>query len=320
MSISVTRAVRVVTGASLLAIAISTAAGAQRSASDVRVTAIRPRLYLLVDSTDNMMVYLGKEASLVAGVQSPTLVARAKMLLAAEKAQPVRWALALESEAAPFYADGGWRASGAMTTAQEYLRTRMFFALHPAPDTATGVPHLAPRPIPPGAELPIVGFSQVLATYFGDGYEEEIHFIRERTGYTDADVVVHFERSGVVYLGNSYTTDGYPMIDTTRGGRINGLIATADFFLTNFLERPEKVAVIVPGRGPTTSREDLRAYHGMLVSVRDSVQKMVAAGKTQAEVIAATPSAPFDERWGHGPVTPAQFVAAVYRTVPRPKK
>jgi hypothetical protein len=267
-----------------------------------------------------MVVYMGKEGSLVAGVQSPALAARARALLASENARPVRWVLAMESESAPAYGDGGWRPTGATTVAHEYLRVRMYFAMHPAPDSATGAPRLPPRPVPPGAELPVVAFSQVLATYFGDGHEEEIHFIRERSGYTDADVVVHFERSGVVYLGNTYTTDGYPLVDTARGGRINGIITTANFFLTTFADRPEKVSVIVPGRGPTATLNELRDYRDMLVGVRDSVQAMVLAGKTLEETLAATPSSAFDARWGHGPVAPARFVTSVYRTIPRPKK
>jgi hypothetical protein len=295
-------------------------AAAQRGASFIRVTAVKPQIYLLADSSENLMVFAGTEASLVAGVQSPALVARAKALVAKERAGPVRYAVAMESERALAYGDGGWRASGTTTIAHEYLRIRMYLAMHPEPDSATGAPRTPPRPMVPGAQLPLLTFSQVLVPYFGDGHEEEIHFIRERSGYTDADVIVHFERNGVLYLGNTYTTDGYPLVDTERGGRINGIVNTADFFVKNFANKLEKVSVIVPGRGAPATLNDLREYRDMLVSVRDSVQAMVQAGKSLEETLAARPSAAFDARWGRGPVTSEQFVTAVYKTIPRPKK
>jgi hypothetical protein len=293
-------------------------ANAQPGALAVRVTMVKPQLFLVADSMDNLVVYTGKEASLVAGVQSPALVARAKALLSSEKAGPVRFVVMMESEDAPSYGDGGWRATGATTMAHEFLWDRIYMALHP--DSASAASNPSPRPVQPGADIPLIGFSAVVATYFGDGREEQIHFIRERSGYTSADVIVHIEQRGVVYLGNTYTTNGYPLINAKRGGRINGIIATANYFITSFGGREARASVIVPGRGPVGTLNDLHEYHDMLVAVRDSVQKMIEGGKSVDEAVAAKPSAAFDARWGHGPVTPDQFVASVYTTIPRPKK
>jgi hypothetical protein len=296
------------------------AALAQQDPSPVRVTQIKPRLYLIADSIDNLIVYAGKEASLVGGVQSPPLVARARTLLKSLNAPPVRHVVMMESEGAPHYGDGGWRKDGAMTFVHEALWARLWDTTHPSKDSlADGTP-IPSSVVASGADLPLVGFSQVIMLYFGSGVEEEVHFIHERSGYTDSDLIGHFERSGVLYLGNAFTTDGYPLIDLQRRGRIAGVIATAEYFLTNFAERPEKVSVIVPGRGRPGTLADLRQYRDMLVTIRDSVQVLLQAGQTVDQVVGAKVSAALDARWGHGPVTPDQFVASVYKTLPRPKK
>jgi cyclase len=292
------------------------AAAAQRPASPskIKVATVAPHLYVVSDSMETLMAFAGKDATIVGGVQSPTLVARLKELLRSVNAKPVRHAVLIESERAPSYADGGWTKAGAMTFVNEGLWVRLWENMHPPVDSVTGKPRVVQYPTPKNVALPAVGFSQVIMLYAGNGVEEEVHFIHERSGYSNADLVVHWERSGILYLPNSYTTDGYPLINVDRGGRINNLITTVDFFVQNFGERAEKVKVIVPGRGPLGSLPELHEYRDMLIAVRDSVQSMIQAGKTVDEAVAAKPSARFDARWGKGPVTPDQFVASVYKS------
>ena len=50
----------------------------------------------------------------------------------------------------------------------------------------------------------------------------------------------------------------------------------------------------------------------MLVTVRDRVQKLKAAGRSEKEVVAAKPTADLDPAWGHGITQPGAFVAIVY--------
>jgi hypothetical protein len=50
----------------------------------------------------------------------------------------------------------------------------------------------------------------------------------------------------------------------------------------------------------------------MIVSVRNRVQQMIAAGRTEDQVLAEHPTAEFDSRWGHGRVPPNAFVHEIY--------
>jgi len=62
---------------------------------------------------------------------------------------------------------------------------------------------------------------------------------------------------------------------------------------------------------------ELREYRDMLASVRDRVQPMVSAGKSDAEIVAAHPTSAFDAKWGHGRVSPARFVTLVAQSLRR---
>ncbi len=69
---------------------------------------------------------------------------------------------------------------------------------------------------------------------------------------------------------------------------------------------------IIPGHGPLSDRESLRAYRDMLVAVRDRIRGLIREGKALAQVQAAKPTAQFDAHWGAGSITPERFVEIVY--------
>src|SRR5947207_12579190 len=55
---------------------------------------------------------------------------------------------------------------------------------------------------------------------------EPIHAVHEEPGYAHSDVLVHFEGANVIYLGESFPGDGYPRVDSTLGGTVEGLLST----------------------------------------------------------------------------------------------
>jgi len=163
-----------------------------------------------------------------------------------------------------------------------------------------------------GAEaLPSMGFSEVVQLGLSG---DEAHVVHQPAGYSDADVIVHLEREGVLMLGADFASDGYPDLDLAAGGSFDGLVKTIDTFTRNF---GQTRAQFVPMRGAATNGAVLREYRDMLVAVRDRVAKLVAGGATERDVIAAKPTAAFDARWGHGPVSGDRFAAMTFRSLAR---
>jgi hypothetical protein len=53
----------------------------------------------------------------------------------------------------------------------------------------------------------------------------------------------------------------------------------------------------------------------MLATVRDRVQKLKTAGRSEKEAVAAKPTAELDAAWGQGFVQPDEFVSMIYKTL-----
>lgn len=241
-------------------------------------------------------MYNGPASVLIAGVQSPALV-QAAVREMGPRGERRLYVVAFEADSAARYGDGGWGARGAVTIAHESLRGRMRDAL--GADTSTS------------ARLPMLGYSEVIQVYIPG---VAAHVVRQKPGYSDADAIVHFHSSQLVMLGNIFTADGYPAIDTARGGNFAGLLESTKWFANHFDEN----TVMIPARGPALRGRDLREYVAMLQSVHDRIQPLVASGRTAAEIIAAEPLADLDARWGRGPVAAPAFLAAVVRSLQPP--
>lgn len=256
-----------------------------------QVKEIAPKFYLISSATANLLLLVADDASFVVGVQQPALVAQAVAKVQELKAPAVKYVLIADDEHASDYGDGGWAQRGAVTLSHEAMVGRLR-----KPDTTP----------------PMISFSAVVQLHIRG---EDTHLIHDRAGYSDADTAIHFEHSGIAYLGPAFTSDGYPRIDTAHGGKLSGMIETADFFASKFAGAPQAIEPIVPGRGPVATIRDLAEYRDMLRSVHDRVKALAKAGKSVQDVIAAKPTAELDAKWGHGPVTPDRFVAMVFESV-----
>jgi hypothetical protein len=276
-------------------------ARAQQPAAGGLAVQVAPTAYVVSEGGANLVLIADSAGTMVAGVQQPALVAKARRALAALHVAPVRWALVMDGPGAPRFGDGGWEAGGAVALAQEQLRGRI---RHASRDPSA-------LPFAAGVRVPALGYSEVVQVWMG---REEAHLVKQPSGFSGADAAIHFEGAGFLYL-NSFTSDGYPEIDVENGGTLAGAAQTAAAFAANFAEAPEVIEPIVPARGPLASMRDLAAFRDMLVAVHDRVEQMVQAGSTADQAVAAHPTAAFDARWGHGPVTPERFVRAAYASI-----
>ena len=109
----------------------------------------------------------------------------------------------------------------------------------------------------------------------------------------------------MVYLGEVFPGDGYPVIDFSQGGALNGLLRTlAPWSFPEFR--------VVPARGSVTTGAHVKAFYDMIKRVRDQVQQMIKAGQSESEIVSSHPTAPFDQERGHGRVSPDAFVHELY--------
>jgi glyoxylase-like metal-dependent hydrolase (beta-lactamase superfamily II) len=129
--------------------------------------------------------------------------------------------------------------------------------------------------------------------------------------HTDTDISIHFADADVLHCGDTFFNGFYPFIDYSTGGHINGMIRAAERNLATGTQG----TILIPGHGPIGNKTQLAEYHDMLIAVRDSVATLKKQGKSLEEIIAAQPSAAYDEKWGKGFTKPNIFISLVYQGV-----
>ena len=163
-------------------------------------------------------------------------------------------------------------------------------------------------PSPAGA-LPVVTFTDVLTFHLNGG---EITAVHLASAHTDGDAAIYFRAPNVLHTGDVYVRYGFPFIDRSSGGSLDGMIRGADT-MSGLINDSTKV---IPGHGQIANRAALRTYRDMLATVRDRVRKQAAAGASLDRIIASKPTREFDAQWGNGLVKPDDFVRIAYAGVP----
>jgi cyclase len=140
---------------------------------------------------------------------------------------------------------------------------------------------------------------------------EQLDLVNYGSAHTDGDTIIYVAPANIAVVGDVFSNPYYPVIDLSSGGSIDGLIYTVDQILAHINTETK----IIPGHGLPANRADLEAYRNMMVSVRDRVRSLIAAGKSIEQVVAADPTRDFDVKWGGGYVPSASFVEMVFASL-----
>jgi len=148
---------------------------------------------------------------------------------------------------------------------------------------------------------------------------EAVQVIHIPDAHTDGDSIVFFHRSDVISTGDIFITTHYPIVDMSRGGNIQGIIAGLNRIIELATPGPtdEGGTLIVPGHGRLCDQSDVVFYQEMVTIIRDRIQDMINKGMTLEQVKAARPTQDYDPRYGAttGIWTTDMFVEAVYKSL-----
>lgn len=273
-----------------------TALSASGSDQHVAVTEITKTLIVFATSSGNVVASVGPDGVLLIGTPSAVSTPEINSILKSKTRSRLRYVVIFPEPLAQSQGDAGWGRLGAFVAMQENELRRL-----------GGDVMGAPAPLPSGlvrlgVGRPRIAFSDVLAF---DLNGEAIHVVRQPPGFSDADAIAHFHVANLVYLGEVFPGDGYPLVDSTAGGKLDGLINTLEAWTDSYFR-------VVPARGKVTNGISVKEFVHMIVTVRGRVRRSLLAGRTESEVLAEHPTAEFDARWGKGRVRPDDFVREVY--------
>jgi hypothetical protein len=288
-----------ISSAVIFALAFALAASVVSAQNPVGVTEITPNVLVFATSTGNVVASVGADGALLIGTPSADSTDQISAILSKRTKGTFRYVVIAPQDVAHSQGDAGWVKRGAFVAMQEKALDRL------------GGHGMGPtRPLPQhltdlGVDRPRIAFSEVL-TFDING--DAVHVIHQDPAYSDADSIVHFHVGSVIYFGNVFPGDSYPEVDPQQGGKLDGITKMLSHWTNNHVH-------IVPAHGKVLTGADVKAYCDMIAAVRDRVQYLIDGGKTEQDTVSAHPTLEFDDRWGHGAVTPDAFVKEVYASL-----
>lgn len=264
---------------------------------EIETIRVAQGVYMLVGAGGNIGVSAGEDGVFLIDDQYAPLTEKVKRAIAAISSKPIRFVLNTHWHWDHTGGNENLGQAGVLIVAHDNVRVRMSIEQFVEAFNRTVLPS-------PEAALPVVTFSDSV-TFHLNG--DEIHAFHVVPAHTDTDSVVHFRNSNVVHTGDLFNR-GYPFIDLSSGGSLDGMIEAVD----RVLQMINSDTRVIPGHGPLGDHQTLQDFHRMLVTVRDRVKRMMDAGKTVERIVLAELTAEFDEQWGQRSRKGPDFVRQVY--------
>jgi len=267
----------------------------------VRSQRVAEGVYMLTGAGGNIGLSIGDDAVFGVDDQYAPLTPKILAAIAQLTNKPVRFNVNTHWHGDHTGGNEAMGKTGALLVAHDNVRRRM---------SSEQVIEFFQRTVPasPAGALPVITFSDTVTFHINGDDVQAFHIAH---AHTDGDAFIVWRKANVVHAGDVFVLYGFPFIDLSSGGSIDGLIAATDVLLT----LGDDNAKIIPGHGGLSDRAAVREYGKMLKTVRDRVRQQKAAGRSLAQTLATRPTAEFDAGWGTGFIKPDQFVAMVYQSV-----
>ncbi len=156
----------------------------------------------------------------------------------------------------------------------------------------------------PKEALPIITFEHDVTVHLNG---EDIRALHFPSGHTDGDSVIFFPKSNVVHMGDDFVTYGFPFIDLSGGGSVEGMISALEDIVPKL---PPDVKVI-PGHGPVSNLDDVRRYVTMLKDTRAAVDAGIKQGKTLDQLKQEKVLEPW-KKWSGDFISSDVFIETLY--------
>ncbi len=308
---------RLVIRIALIIVSVSFFVTAQQN---IEVLQLRPNFYMIAGAGANIGVQVGVDGVVVVDAGS---VVNADAVIAAIKkitTRPIRYVI--NTSADPDHVGG----NAVIAQAGQTLFTQGGGAGIAADFLGGGASILAVEQVLtrmsgyPAAAWPTEGFNQPRKYMYLNG--EGIEVFHQPAAHTDGDAIVFFRRSDVIAAGDILDTTRFPVIETAKGGTVQGEIAALQKLVDTAIPSVpivsrEEGTLIIPGHGRVCDQLDVVEYRDMVTIIRDRIRDSIKQGLTLQQIKATSPTRGYTRRYGSdsGPWTTNDFIEAVYRSL-----
>jgi glyoxylase-like metal-dependent hydrolase (beta-lactamase superfamily II) len=283
------------------------------SRGEIEILPVQGSVYLLAGAGSNITVQIGPEAVMVVDSNEAAMSAKVLAAIRTLSPAPIRYIVNTSSDA-DHVGGNAALAKSAEGTVNAILGQGARVYAHENTFSRMANPRDGSSPLPT-ASLPTDAFLSPKKTMFVTG--EPVEFMHMPSAHTDGDLIVFFRKSDVVAAGDVFVLNGYPVIDTSRGGSLQGVIAALNRIVD--IAIPEFNTMggtrVIPGHGRIANEIDVVEYRDMLTIIRDRVMTIAEEGGTLEDVKNARVTLDYDGVYGltSGPWTTERFLETAYR-------
>lgn len=271
----------------------------------IKVTKVSGNIYMLEGSGGNIAASVGQDGIVIVDDQFAPLAdkiqAALKNLRITDK--PVRFVINTHYHGDHTGGNEPFANTGSTVIAQDNVRKRLETG---GAAGNGGSVRMEVKPAPKGA-LPIITFEHDVTVHLNG---EDIRALHFPAGHTDGDAIIFFPKNNVVHMGDDFVRYGFPFIDVTSGGSVQGMIAAMEKVSAQL---PSDVKVI-PGHGALSNLDDVRAYTKMLRETSAAVQKALDEKKTLEQMKQEKILEPW-KKWSGEPVDNDKFIETLYNSL-----
>ena len=283
------------------------------SRGEIQILPVQGTVYMLAGAGSNVTVQVGPDAVMVVDTNEAAMSDKILAAIRTLSSAPIRYIVNTSGD--PDHVGGNAAlAKSAEGTVNAILGQGARVYATEKTFTRLANPRDGSAPMPT-AILPTDAFSAPKKTLFVTG--EPVEMIHQPAAHTDGDLIVFFRKSDVVAAGDVFVLNGYPVIDTARGGTLQGAIDALNRIID--ITIPEFNTMggtrVIPGHGRIANEIDVVEYRDMLTIIRDRVMTVAEEGGTLEQVKAAGVTLEYDGVYGltSGPWTTDRFLEVAYK-------
>lgn len=262
----------------------------------IRAVKVSEHLYMLKGSGGNIGVLTGKDGTLMIDDQFAPLSNKINGAIKTLDPGEIRFLINTHIHGDHSGGNENFKRMGITVVAHDVVRERM------QKETV----NRQGQPVPPRDKdaLPVITFADKLNFHLND---EDIELVHLFPGHTDGDVLVHFVKANVYHTGDTFTRMGYPFIDVSNAGTINGYISSLDKMLAMMDDNSK----VIPGHGEVATKADVKIFRDKVADIRDQVAAAMKKGKKIEDIPAMGITDKYEADWGKGFVKGKDFVLLV---------
>ena len=279
---------------------VSSGAFAQGNNMDtvkIRPVKITDNIYMLKGSGGNIGVLIGKDGTLMIDNQFAPLSNKINGTIKTLDPGEIRFLVNTHLHGDHSGGNENFKRMGVTVVAHDLARERM---------GKEQVNKAMNRVTPPREKdaLPVITFSDKLNFHLND---EDIVLHHFDAGHTDGDLIVQFKNANVVHTGDAFVRYGYPFIDVSSGGSVNGFVSTLDKILLLIDDNTK----VIPGHGELATKADVKKVRDAVADIRDQIAAALKKGKKMEDIPALGITDKYDAELGKGFVKGKDFALMI---------